>query len=120
MCNSIPYKLSLRNNIQLGEFYKNHFHCVFEAFIVIIWKVQNVFDLESMSEISSCAPGVMIEGVEVLFLSPVGYVSLQSLSPGVESCSSCSFAHLLRMLQVCTYPPFVCHLHPSSYSFLDY
>ena len=60
--------------------------------IVIIWKVQNIFDLESISAISSCTPSVlMIHGVEVLFLSPVGYVFLQSLSPEVESCSSCSF-----------------------------
>ena len=112
-CNSIPYKLNLRSYAH-NKFYKNV--CSFEAFTVIIWKVQNVFGLESMSEIS-CAPGVMIHGVEVLFLSPVGYVSLQSLSPGVESCSSCSFAQLLRMLQVCMCPPFVCH---SSYSYPDY
>ena len=128
MCNSIPYKLNLRNSslvvytIYIWEnFTRMTFNCVFEAFIVISWKVQNVFDLENMSVISSCAPGVMIEGVEVLFLSPVGYVSLQSLSPGVESCRSCcSFAQMLRMLQVCTCPPLLCHLHPSSYSFPDF
>ena len=66
------------------------FNCIFEAFIVIIWKVLSVFGLESMSEIS-CAQGLlMVHRVEVLFLSPVGSVSLQSLSPGVESCSSCT------------------------------
>ena len=89
--------------------------------IVIIWKVQNVFDLESMSEISSCAPGLlMVHGVEVQFLSPVGYVFLLSLSPGVESCRSCSFDQLLTMLQVCMCPPFLCHFDPSSCSYLDF
>ena len=79
----------------LESFTRMTFNCIFEAFTV---RVLSVFGLESMSEISSCTPGLMIHGVEVLFLSPVGYVSLQSLSPGVESCRSCSFAQLLRML----------------------
>ena len=64
----------------LESFTRLTFNCIFEAFTV---RVLSVFGLESMSEISSCAPGLMIHGVEVLFLSPVGYVSLQSLSPGV-------------------------------------
>ena len=93
------------------------FNSIIVAFIVIV-TVQNAFDFESMSE-RSCIPGLQkIYGAEVVFLSPVGYISLlQSLTPGVESCSSYSFALLLRMLQVCTCPPLLCHLHPSSYDF---